>query len=69
MFTGLVEALGRVEASGRAGAGHRLVVRVLEDWSREVRIGDSIAVSGVCLTAVAVEPGRLGFDLAEETRR
>jgi riboflavin synthase alpha subunit len=68
MFTGLVEALGRVEASGRAGAGHRLALRVPEDWSREVRTGDSIAVSGVCLTAVAVEPGRLGFDLAEETR-
>jgi riboflavin synthase alpha subunit len=33
-----------------------------------VRTGDSIAVSGVCLTAVAIEPGRLGFDLAEETR-
>ena len=68
MFTGLVEALGRVEASGRAGAGYRLVVRVSEDWSRDVRTGDSIAVSGVCLTAVAVEPGRLGFDIAEETR-
>jgi riboflavin synthase alpha subunit len=63
MFTGLVEALGRVEASGP-----RLALRVPEDWSREVRVGDSIAVSGVCLTAVLVEPGRLGFDLAEETR-
>jgi riboflavin synthase alpha subunit len=68
MFTGLVETLGRVEASSRAGAGHRLALRVPEDWSREVRAGDSIAVSGVCLTAVVVEPGRLGFDLAEETR-
>jgi riboflavin synthase alpha subunit len=68
MFTGLVEALGRVETSSRAGAGHRLALRVPEDWGREVRTGDSIAVSGVCLTAVAVEPGRLGFDLAEETR-
>jgi riboflavin synthase alpha subunit len=68
MFTGLVEALGRVEASGRAGASHRLALRVPEDWSREIRAGDSIAVSGVCLTAVVVEPGRLGFDLAEETR-
>jgi riboflavin synthase len=54
MFTGLVEALGRVEASGRAGAGHRLALRVPEDWAREVRAGDSIAVSGVCLTAVVV---------------
>ena len=57
MFTGLVEALGRVEASGRAGAGHRLALRVPEDWPQEVRAGDSIAVNGVCLTAVAVEPG------------
>jgi riboflavin synthase alpha subunit len=68
MFTGLVEALGHVEASGRTGAGHRLALRVPEEWSGGVRAGDSIAVSGVCLTAVVVEPGRLAFDLADETR-
>jgi riboflavin synthase alpha subunit len=68
MFTGLVEALGHVEASSRTGAGHRLALRVPEEWSGEVRAGDSIAVSGVCLTAVVVEPGRLAFDLADETR-
>jgi riboflavin synthase len=67
MFTGLVEALGRVESAGRAGAGARLTLRAPEDWSPEVRAGDSIAVSGVCLTAVSVGPGRLDFDLAEET--
>jgi riboflavin synthase alpha subunit len=68
MFTGLVEAVGRVEAAGRAGDGHRLALRVPEKWMRGVRAGDSIAVSGVCLTAVVVEPGQLAFDLADETR-
>jgi riboflavin synthase len=67
MFTGLVEALGSVEGVVRHGAGRRLTLRVPADW--EVAPGDSVAVSGVCLTAVALEPGRVGFDLAEETLR
>ena len=46
MFTGLVEALGRVESSGRAGAGHRVALGVPEEWSGEVRTGDSIATGG-----------------------
>ncbi len=68
MFTGLVLGKGVVRggpglevdlppATGAAAALH------------QVEVGASVAVSGVCLTAVAVGPGRLGFDLAEETRR
>jgi riboflavin synthase len=69
MFTGLVEALGEVESVSSDGAGRRLAVRVPPGWNAETARGDSIAVSGVCLTAVAVEPERLVFDLAEETVR
>ncbi len=69
MFTGLVEARGRVEALGRAAGGRRLAVAAPETWAAGLRPGDSVAVSGVCLTAVDVEPGRLAFDLAEETVR
>jgi riboflavin synthase alpha subunit len=69
MFTGLVEALGEVELVGRKGAGRLLQVRVPAEWAAEVAPGDSAAVSGVCLTAVTVEPERLVFDLAEETLR
>ncbi len=67
MFTGLVESLGQVEAIGRNGAGRRLTARVPADWG--LRLGESVAVNGVCLTVVAVEAGRLVFDLAEETLR
>jgi riboflavin synthase len=69
MFTGLVEALGEVESVSRGDAARRVAVRVPSGWSAETARGDSIAVNGVCLTAVAVEPGRLAFDLADETLR
>jgi len=60
MFTGLVEKVGVVE-SLRNG---RLTVRAGFD---EVKVGDSIAVNGVCLTVVKIEKDRLSFDLSEET--
>jgi riboflavin synthase len=63
MFTGIIEELGSVESLD----GIRLTVRS-EVAARDTSIGDSIAVSGVCLTAVAVGRAALGFDLSEETR-
>jgi riboflavin synthase len=69
MFTGLVEALGEVVELTRAGGGRRLVLRVPPELAADVAVGDSVAVSGVCLTAVVVEPAHLAFDLAEETVR
>jgi riboflavin synthase len=63
MFTGIIEELGVVERSGA-----RLKIqcsRVLED-SRE---GSSIAVNGVCLTAVDLDPRSFTADLAPETLR
>ncbi|MCS7195854.1 MAG: riboflavin synthase [Aquificaceae bacterium] len=60
MFTGLVEALGRVENL----RGGRLVV---SSGLQEVKLGDSVAVNGVCLTLVKLEGGLLEFDLSEET--
>jgi riboflavin synthase len=61
MFTGIVEELGRVE-----NPGSRLSIacaRVLEDLT----IGASIAVNGVCLTAVDIRPDGFTADLAPET--
>jgi riboflavin synthase alpha subunit len=69
MFTGLVEALGEVESLTPDGAGWRLVLGVPAGLAAEAVVGDSVAVSGVCLTAVRVETARLAFDLAEETLR
>jgi riboflavin synthase len=60
MFTGLVEGTGEVQA-----AGPRL--RVATPLARELERGDSIAVGGVCLTAVAIEDGSFEADVMEET--
>jgi riboflavin synthase alpha subunit len=70
MFTGIVEALGRVGAveTGAAG-GRRLRIAVPDEAGWRLAPGESVAVSGVCLTVVDTSPGRLAFDLAEETLR
>lgn len=51
MFTGLVEEVGIVEAADQTDRGLRLRVRAVEVL-RDLRIGDSVAVDGVCQTVV-----------------
>jgi riboflavin synthase len=66
VFTGIVEELGAVEALERHKNGARLSIacsRVLSDLTE----GASIAVNGVCLTAVAVRTDGFSADLAPET--
>src|SRR5215471_3616543 len=66
MFTGIVEELATVAALKRRPAGARLCVKcrtVLED----LREGASIAVNGVCLTAVSISAESFDADLAPET--
>jgi riboflavin synthase len=67
MFTGLIEEIGRVaEMAASDGAG-RLTVAA-GHATRELKLGDSVAVSGVCLTAVKIVPGKsFSADLAPET--
>jgi riboflavin synthase len=66
MFTGLIEEVGKVVALTGAQGTKRLTVAVSK-LPREMKKGDSIAVSGVCLTAVEIKKKSLGFDLAVET--
>ena len=66
MFTGIIEELGTVAALEGRSAGARLVIEchtVLSDASE----GSSIAVNGVCLTALALTPNSFAADLAPET--
>src|SRR5579862_7624778 len=66
MFTGIIEELGRVASLEARSAGARLVVEchaVLADATE----GSSIAVNGVCLTALALTPNSFAADLAPET--
>ncbi len=66
MFTGLVEETGDILALGRSGDGARLTVRA-PLVSRDVRLGDSVAVNGCCLTVTAQDGETLAFDLLDET--
>jgi riboflavin synthase len=68
VFTGIVREVGRVEAVDRDGSGVRLRVHARETAARTT-LGDSVAVSGVCLTAVTVSGGSLAFDAVPETLR
>ncbi|HTG80564.1 MAG TPA: riboflavin synthase [Geobacteraceae bacterium] len=66
MFTGLIEAVGKVVGIERRGASARLTVEAPFP-PEEIGLGDSIAVNGVCLTVVDMEPGRFVFDVSPET--
>jgi riboflavin synthase len=66
MFTGLIEATGRVVATEPRGDGLRLVLET-PGLAETMRIGDSLALNGCCLTVAAMEGPRLSFDLLRET--
>ncbi|MFO1051308.1 MAG: riboflavin synthase [Planctomycetota bacterium] len=64
MFTGLVQGVGRVRAFRRLGGDAELEVE-LGPLGKGLRLGDSVALSGVCCTLVGLDPGR--FVLSPET--
>lgn len=66
MFTGIIEEVGRIAEMKAAGKQRRLTVECSR-LARELKQGDSIAVSGVCLTAVDITVNSFTADLAEET--
>ena len=66
MFTGIVEAVGRVAAVEDAGEAKRLVIEAPE-LAAEAQVGDSVAVRGACLTVTLAERGRLHFEAVRET--
>ena len=68
MFTGIIQAVATVAAFKRQGEGARL--RVETPWDlADVEIGESIAVSGCCLTVVAIDGRSFEADLSDETLR
>jgi riboflavin synthase len=66
VFTGIVRERGRVVVAEPDGGGLRLRIEAA-GTAAEAKPGDSIAVAGCCLTAIAVEDGSLDFDAVAET--
>jgi riboflavin synthase len=66
MFTGIVREKGHVAALTGDADGIRLLIDGPQT-AAQVEIGDSVAISGCCLTVVAVENGTLAFDAVPET--
>jgi len=67
MFTGLIEAVGRVAGVAHRAAGLRL--RIDTTLAAGLEPGASVAVNGVCLTAVEVGAGHVDCDVGPETAR
>jgi riboflavin synthase len=66
MFTGIIEGLGNIAAIRSSGQGNRVTIEA--DFSLDqTKIGDSISVSGACLTAVKVGDRRFEVDVSPET--
>jgi riboflavin synthase len=71
MFTGIVEEVGRITSIGlhdknQRGENHRITIAA-EHTPKELKTGDSVSVSGVCLTVLDIKPGSFCADLAPET--
>jgi riboflavin synthase len=67
MFTGLIEAVGRVAEAKGVGGGLR--VRIRTDLASALAAGESLAVNGVCLTVIVAEGGEVHADVGPETSR
>ena len=67
MFTGLIEAVGRVGGVTRSDAGLRLAIQT--KLARELSDGESVSVNGVCLTAAPVGAEEFQADIGPETAR
>lgn len=66
MFTGIVEAMGVLRDLKPQPGGKRLIVD-RNGWAHPVKHGDSVAVSGVCLTVVEHDDETIAFDVITET--
>jgi riboflavin synthase len=67
MFTGIIESVGRIAAHEARGGDLRLRIAVGALRFDDVALGESIAVSGVCLTVVAFDAGHFEADVSNET--
>ena len=67
MFTGIVQAVGRIVAVEPRSEGVRVAVDAGPFAETDIAVGDSIALKGCCLTVVAIDAGTMRFDVSSET--
>jgi riboflavin synthase len=67
MFTGLVETTGQVRAVESQGPGVRLTVTATRDLVSELRLGESVATDGACLTVISTEGDQFAVEASAET--
>ncbi len=68
MFTGLVREIGKVDGIARTAGGARLHVGLV-GLAADTKVGDSVAISGVCLTVAELSGDVAAFDVVDETLR
>ena len=67
MFTGIIQAMGKVREPEKLGDGVRLTIDAPTLGLEEVKIGDSIAVNGACMTGVAIEGTTFQIEVSAES--
>lgn len=67
MFTGIIQAVGKIEALTPQGGDLRLSIGTGELPMQDVKVGDSICVSGCCLTVIARREHAFDADVSKET--
>ena len=67
MFTGLIETTGTVLSLTPGDGGTRITIQAPQTLVSRLQTGDSVAVSGTCLTALAISDTEFSADLAQET--
>ncbi len=67
MFTGIIQAMGKVREPEKLGDGVRLTIEAPTLGLEDVKIGDSIAVNGACMTVVAIEGTSFQIEVSAES--
>ncbi|RKZ97034.1 MAG: riboflavin synthase [Gammaproteobacteria bacterium] len=67
MFTGIIAAIGKIEVVQAKGGDLRLQVSTQQLDLADVKLGDSVAINGVCLTVVDISGATLSFDVSRES--
>ena len=67
MFTGIIQAVGKIESVSPLGDGYRLKINAGGLDMSDVQLGDSIALQGACMTVVEMNPTHFSIDISAES--